>query len=130
MVTVATTATGEPVLLLSDLAVHTRNLRRDPRASLLLVAPGGEHGDPLAGSRLTLLGSVVADDATAIRQRFLERHPEARGYADFSDFAFYRLVVGRGHLVAGFGRIVDLDRKDLVDGQGSTEAPGEAGAAS
>ena len=130
MVTVATTAAGEPVLLLSDLAVHTRNIKRDPRASLLLVAPGGEDGDPLAGSRLTLVGSVVVDDDPAARQRFLGRHPEARGYADFKDFAFYRLVIGGGHLVAGFGRIVDLDRKDLVEGNvggGASEEDRQAG---
>ncbi|MCB1497243.1 MAG: pyridoxamine 5'-phosphate oxidase family protein [Bauldia sp.] len=125
MVSVATTMAGEPVLLLSDLAVHTRNLKRDPRASLLLVAPGGEQGDPLAGSRLTLVGPVVADDEPEIRERFLAHHPEARGYADFSDFGFYRMALGGAHLVAGFGRIVDLARKDLVDGQDGGELPGE-----
>ena len=62
LVTVATTPAGEPILLLSDLAAHTRNLKRDPRASLLLVAPGGEGGDPLAGARLTLTGTLARDD--------------------------------------------------------------------
>ncbi len=114
MVTVATTPAGDPILLLSTLAVHTRNLARDPRASLLVVAPGGEQGDPLAGSRLTLTGSVAADDDPATRRRFLARHPEARGYADFGDFGFYRLVIAGAHLVAGFGRIVDLERRLLL----------------
>ncbi len=108
-VTVATTPAGEPILLLSNLAVHTQNLALDPRASLLLVAPGGEGGDPLAGARLSLVGRVGGrDDDPMLRRRFLARHEEAAGYADFADFGFYRFAVEGGHLVAGFGRIVDL----------------------
>lgn len=114
LVTVATTPEGEPVLLLSDLAAHTRNLKRDPRASLLLVAPGGEGGDPLAGARLTLTGTLARDDDPVLRRRFLARHEEATGYAGFADFGFYRFMPRAGHLVAGFGRIVDLAREDIL----------------
>lgn len=114
LVTVATTAAGEPILLLSDLALHTRNLKRDPRASLLLVAPGGEGGDPLAAARLTLTGTVARDDDPALRRRFLARHAEAAGYAGFADFGIYRLTVAMGHLVAGFGRIVSLTPEDVL----------------
>jgi len=114
LVTVATTPAGEPILLLSQLAVHTQNLARAPRASLLLVAPGGEGGDPLAGARLTLTGTVGRDNDPLMRRRFLARHEEAAGYADFADFAFFRFTVSGGHLVAGFGRIVDLKPDDLL----------------
>lgn len=115
LVTVATTHAGEPTLLLSKLAVHTRNLDRDARASLLLVAPGGEGGDPLAGARLSLTGSVTGpEDSPAIRRRFLARHPEASGYADFPDFSFRRFVPAAAHLVAGFGWIVDLAWADFL----------------
>jgi putative heme iron utilization protein len=114
LVTVATSAAGEPVLLLSRLAVHTGNLLRDGRASLLLVGPGGEAGDPLAGARLTVSGAVVRDDEPTLRRRFLARHEEATGYADFPDFAVYRLAVASGHLVAGFGRIHRLPAADLL----------------
>jgi putative heme iron utilization protein len=114
LVTTASTISGEPILLLSQLAVHTKNLSRDPRASLLLVEPGGETGDPLAGSRLTVSGEIAADADPAIRRRFLARHEEATGYADFGDFAFYRLCVREAHLVAGFGRIVTLQSSELL----------------
>lgn len=115
LVTVAITAAGEPILLLSTLARHSRNLARDSRASLLLVAPGGEGGDPLAGARLTLTGTVgPRDEDPDLRWRFLARHPEAAGYADFADFGFHRLAVGGGHLVAGFGRIVSLTPADIL----------------
>src|SRR3954470_13168184 len=65
LVTVGTAHNGEPILLISRLAVHTQNLAGDARASLLLVEPGGEGGDPLAGARLTVTGRVgeaTADD--------------------------------------------------------------------
>lgn len=114
LVTVATTQAGEPVLLLSQLAVHTQNLSRDPRASLLLVEPGGETGDPLAGARLSIVGRIGGDDDPALSRRFLARHREAEGYAGFRDFAFYRMSVETSHLVAGFGRIVDIPREKLL----------------
>ncbi len=115
LVTVATTPAGEPILLLSALAVHTRNISADPRASLLLVAPGGEVGDPLAGARLTLTGRVAGPDKSPeLRRRFLARHAEAASYADFGDFAFYRFAIKGGHLVAGFGRIVSLSAAELL----------------
>jgi len=114
LVTTATSHAGEPILLLSKLAVHTQNLARDPKASLLLVGPGGEGGDPLAGARLTLVGTVGRDDDPALRRRFLARHEDAAGYADFADFGFFRLAVAGGHLVAGFGRIVDLKPDQML----------------
>lgn len=126
-VTVATTVAGAPVLLLSGLARHTHNLLRDPRASLLAVAPGGEEGDPLMGARVSLTGRLARDDDPESRRRFLARHAEAAGYAGFKDFAFYRLTPESGHLVAGFGRIVELKTADLLVEAGAFGAA-EAGA--
>jgi heme iron utilization protein len=108
LVTVAPDADGAPLLLLSRLAVHTRNLARDPRASLLLAedAPGGP---PLTRSRLTITGRVEhAADPAAARARFTARHPDSVQYADFKDFAFYRMEAADCYLVAGFGRIVEI----------------------
>lgn len=130
LVTVATTPAGAPLMLLSDLALHTRNLKRDPRVSLLLVGPGGEGGDPLAGARLTLSGRIARDDDAGHRRRFVARHAEAAGYASFADFALYRLDVTHGHLVAGFGRIVGLEPGDVLADTTGLEAlfAAEAGA--
>lgn len=106
LVTLAPDADGAPVLLLSDLARHTGNLRRDPRASLLVA--DARAGDPLDAPRASLIGRVVpAGDAEA-RARFLARHPEAEGYAGFTDFHFFRMQVDEVHLVEGFGRIATL----------------------
>jgi putative heme iron utilization protein len=114
LVAAASTPAGEPILLISRLAQHSRNLARESRASLLFTARA-ETLDPLTAPRVTVTGFVTArEDNPALRRRFLARHPEAAGYASFSDFGFHRLEVKGGHLVAGFGRIVDLSAKELL----------------
>jgi putative heme iron utilization protein len=112
LVTVATLPDAAPVLLVSRLARHTANILADPRVSLLL---GESHsGDPLAGARLSLSGRIATTGDAAARRRFLARHPSAAGYADFQDFAFWRIEPTGAHLVAGFGRIVDLKGRDFM----------------
>jgi len=112
LVNVATTVGGAPVLLLSKLAVHTKNLLSDARVSLMLDER--KEGDPLEGARVMLMGRCVKDDDAATRVAYLRRHPDAEMYANFSDFSFYRMEIGGAHLVAGFGRIVDLKPQDVL----------------
>lgn len=112
LVNVATAPDGAPLLLLSKLALHTKNILADPRASLMLDER--KDGDPLEGARVMLMGMLAATDDAAARAAYLRRHPEAEMYAGFADFAFYRMAIGRAHLVAGFGRIVDLSTQDIL----------------
>lgn len=112
LVTVASLFDGAPVLLLSGLARHTGNIAADPRVSLLLAETRA--GDPLQGTRISLAGTIARTDDPHARRRFLARHPLATGYSAFADFAFYRIALTGGHLVAGFGRIVDLDAAVLA----------------
>lgn len=104
LVLTADDGTGAPLLLLSDLAEHAKNLARDPRASLL-VESVEQAGDPLAAPRATFLGDVARLDDFGAKTSFVARHPSAATYAGFKDFALYRLAIARIHLVAGFGRI-------------------------
>lgn len=113
LVTLATDVDGTPLLLISTLALHTQNLKSDARASLLFDGTDAA-GDPLAGGRVTLIGQARRAQRTTARERFLARHPHARGYADFPDFAFYELAPERAHFIGGFGRIVDLGPADLL----------------
>ena len=99
---------ASPILLLSDLAEHSRALAADPRLSLLIDGTAGL-ADPLTGPRLTLLGAAERTAAAGPARRYLGRHPAAELYAGFADFHFYRVAVSRAHLVAGFGRIHWLD---------------------
>jgi putative heme iron utilization protein len=101
-----------PLLLLSDLAQHTGNLLADPRVSLLFEATAG-YSDRLAGPRLTVLGHAERCDDPRALARFAGRHPSSAQYAGFGDFHLYRVVVERGHLVDGFGRISWIGAADL-----------------
>jgi putative heme iron utilization protein len=112
LVTVATDQDGSPLLLMSGLSAHTQNLRQDPRASILL-AQGGK-GDPLAHPRLTVIGRLETTAEPRVRRRFLARHPKAKLYADFGDFAFWRMDVLLAHLNGGFARAIDLKREQVV----------------
>lgn len=113
LVTIATDVDGTPLLLISTLALHTRNLNSDARASLLFDGTDAS-GDPLAGGRVTVIGRAVKTERASARERFLGRHQTARGYADFPDFAFYELQPERAHFIGGFGRIVDLAPSEFL----------------
>jgi len=115
LVNVASHADGSPILLISRLAVHTKNILSDPRVSLMLDERGT--GDPLEGARIMLLGraeEVAAPDVKFVRQRYLNAHPSAEAFVDFKDFSFYRIRASATHLVAGFGRIVDVKPEQFL----------------
>src|SRR5512144_1141567 len=104
LVPFAQCARGLPLLLLSGLAQHTRNLRADPRASLLVMAPGAE--DPMQAPRAALLGRAAAlsgADAEDGRARFLQRHPRAAAWLAL-DFGLWRIDVTEVRFVGGFGQ--------------------------
>lgn len=123
-VSVAALADGAPAILVSDLALHTANLKRDARASLLFVDrqdPAG--GDTNARGRLTVVGSVApVADAEAAARRFVRRHPAAAGYIGFADMHLMRLTPERAHLVAGFGRITNVPVDALLADAAAAEA--------
>lgn len=113
LVLLASDGRANPLLLLSDLAVHSRNIAADPRVALLVE--GTEAcADPLEGARVTLLGRASKVEAPALLERFLSRHPAAEGYAGFADFHLYRVTLERAHLVAGFGRIHWVESRELL----------------
>lgn len=112
----ATCPDATPLLLLSGLAAHTRNLTADARASLLYDATAGLD-DPLTGARLSLVGTIAPvppDAAPVCRARFLARFPASEAYAGFADFGFYFFRPDRAHLVAGFGQIHWLEGEDIL----------------
>lgn len=120
LVGVAVQPDGTPVMLLSELALHTINIRKDPRVSLLL-SEKPKAPDPLQAARLTVTGKVsVIEKGAEIRARYLARHPEASKYIDFADFSFWSLGIEYGHLVATFGKISDLTAEELLGMGGLT----------
>jgi putative heme iron utilization protein len=110
LVNVASHCDGSPILLVSRLALHTRNILSDHRVSLMLDERA--EGDPLEGARIMLAGRAEQADAAEeaiLRRRYLNAHPSAEVFVNFKDFSFFRIRPAGAHLVAGFGRIVDLE---------------------
>jgi heme iron utilization protein len=124
LVNVATTPDASPILLVSRLAAHTRHLASDPRLSLLLVQTGP--GDPLAHPRVTIMGTgecvIDPDGRAALKARFLAKHPESALYADFGDFAFWRVAMDEAHLTGGFGRQGHFKAESLTTSLDGAEA--------
>jgi putative heme iron utilization protein len=109
LVNVASHADGAPILLISRLALHTKNILADSRVSLMLDERAA--GDPLEGARIMLAGraeEAEGETASILRRRYLNAHPSAEAFVDFEDFSFFLIVPTGLHLVAGFGRIIDL----------------------
>ena len=109
LVNLASHPDGSPILLISRLALHTQNILGDARVSLMLDERAD--GDPLEGARIMLAGRAEqadGDELALVRRRYLNAHPSAAAFADFKDFSFFRIRPAATHLVAGFGRIVDL----------------------
>ncbi|MEM9860107.1 MAG: DUF2470 domain-containing protein [Myxococcota bacterium] len=118
-------AGGHPCFCISKLAAHTQNLLGDGRASLLVHEPLG--ADPLAAGRVTLIGSCAVDKDPAVREAFLAKHPGAAYYADFSDFAFWRLHVEEIRYIGGYGRMSWVEAADFVSAEADPLAPAAAG---
>jgi putative heme iron utilization protein len=113
----ALTGAGEPVILISEIAEHTRNLRADARASLL-VQDSNALDDPQAGARVTLMGYAVPvpkpylDDASG---RYLRLFPNSASFFDAHDFSLFQIKVSKVRFIGGFGEIYWLDGGEVLD---------------
>src|SRR5690606_30944921 len=104
---------------------HTQNLLADPRASLLVTQPGWNE-EPLAGSRVTLVGDVTRvpeADIEAVRDDYLARQEDAKHWVGFGDFAFYRMDVRKLYFVAGFGAMGWVDAAEYAAAEPDPLAP-------
>lgn len=106
----------QPVILISNIAEHTKNIALNPKVSLLVFAAGD---DLQANSRLTLLGEAVKifkDKDTDLRARYLRYLPQAASYFDMHDFAFYRIHIHQARYIGGFGKMSWLSDVDMLSG--------------
>ena len=126
LVTVACES-GNPIFLISGLAEHSRNLERDPRASLLVAEDVA--ADPLANGRVTMLGPCkrVDGDGGSARAAFFVAHPNARYYADFRDFAFWKLHVDSVRYIGGYGRMSWMSKAEWQAAEPDPLGPSAAG---
>ncbi|MDN4519294.1 DUF2470 domain-containing protein [Mycolicibacterium austroafricanum] len=121
---------GAPVLCVSNLAEHGRNLATDPRASIAIVAPTAET-DPLASARVTLAGRVEAPEGAeraAAREAHLSAVAAAKYYIDYSDFSLWVLRVSRVRWVGGYGRMDSTSGAEYTAAEPDPVTPRAAGA--
>jgi putative heme iron utilization protein len=102
-----------PILLMSDLAEHSKAIAVDPRVALLFDGTAGL-AQPLTGPRVTLMGRAAKTNDERLRRRFLRHHPDAALYAGFADFNVYKVSLERTHLVGGFGKIRWIEPAELL----------------
>ncbi|MBF0130446.1 MAG: pyridoxamine 5'-phosphate oxidase family protein [Alphaproteobacteria bacterium] len=126
LVAVASDHDGSPILLLSTLADHTRNIAADPHVSLLFM-DGPIQANPQQDPRVTLMGKAVRTEEPRHRARFLARHPGAALYADFADFGFFRVAIEKAHFVGGFARAAWINSILVASEGAKAMAEAEAG---
>jgi len=128
LVVFATLGGGTPVLTVSTLAQHGRNLARDPRASLLVADPAPGN-DPLDAGRVTLLGHAErpeGDEAEAAQAAFLAAAPASSVYGGFGDFSQYLLRVEHVRWVGGYGRMASASGEDYATAEPDPVVPAAA----
>ncbi len=105
---------SEPIILISDIAQHTRNIKQNPRVSLTVFDQGAD--DPQSASRLTWIGDAEPVDPsdTETRHRYLRYFPSAESYFETHDFSFYRIRLRRARFIGGFGQIYWIESGTML----------------
>jgi heme iron utilization protein len=122
----ATDQHGRPVFFISSMAMHTQNLRQDPRTSLLITQPDVS-GDPLRAARVTLVGTATEVAAAKVRDLYLSRYESAKFWQGYTDFAYYRLKVADVYFVGGFAVMGWISAEDYKDARPDPLAEAAAG---
>jgi hypothetical protein len=107
---------GRPVLLMSAMSVHTKNLQESPHASLLVFAAEAEE-DPMSAARVNLMGEVAPvpeEELPEVRAAYLEQYPAAQEWVDFGDMSFYRLTIQDVYYIGGFGVAGWVSKSDFA----------------
>ncbi len=103
---------GMPVILISNLAEHTKNIAHNAQVSLLAFS---NEGDLQENARLTLLAKAEQTDKEndLLRARYLRYLPQAESYFDAHDFSFYTLYITQARYIAGFGKMGWVEGDDF-----------------
>jgi heme iron utilization protein len=109
-------SSGRPIFLISDMAMHTQNMKADPRCSLFIGQVAAD-GDALGAARATLIGTaepVLENDVADVREKYLARHENSHYWVDFADFNFFRLQPIDVYYVGGFGVMGWVEARDYA----------------
>lgn len=125
LVTYALDYNASPIFLFSDLSDHTQNLKNDPRCSLLIYS-SSRYRNPQTAPRVTLIGSVKQTKKMRFRNRFLQRLPDAKLYADFKDFNFFTMTIERAHFIGGFAQAIWMQADHLISNRSAANNVAES----
>ncbi|XP_039782619.1 uncharacterized protein LOC120649765 isoform X1 [Panicum virgatum] len=103
---------GHPILSLSPLAIHTRNLLADPRCSLVVQITGSSG---LSNTRVTIFGDVVplpAEQQEWAHQQYVSKHQQWASQ-QWGNFYYYRMqTISDIYFIGGFGTVAWIDVKE------------------
>lgn len=107
---------GRPVIYISHIAQHTRNIIADSRVSLTVVENNGGSDDVQAQGRVTCIANAqpMGPDEAHARERYFRYFPSARQYDQTHDFAFFRLELVRVRFIGGFGQIYWVEPAEFM----------------
>jgi heme iron utilization protein len=104
----------QPIVLISTIAEHTKNIIANPKVSLLVFA-GAE--DLHANGRLTLIGEAeqIEKNDADLMARYCRYFPESTGYLVMHDFQLYRINIHQARYIAGFGKMSWMAGSGIID---------------
>jgi putative heme iron utilization protein len=105
-----------PIVYISHIAQHTKNILMDPRVSLTVVQRNVDSDDVQAHGRVTCVADArpVAENESGVRERYFRYFPSARQYEQTHDFAFFRLQLVRIRFIGGFGQIYWVEPDEFM----------------
>lgn len=107
---------GRPIIFVSDLALHTKNFKKDPKCSLMVAKI--DKDDIFNSARITFIGKMVKvsdKELEEIKKLYLARHKSAEDFVELEDFSFYRLEIEKIYWVGGFGDIEWIEPKKYLE---------------
>jgi len=105
-----------PIIYISEIAQHTRNILADPRVSMTVVERNSHSDDVQARGRVTCIADAqrVGEDEAHVRERYFRYFPSARQYGQTHSFGFFRLELVRVRFIGGFGQIYWVEANDFM----------------
>ena len=98
------TEEGNVVVFASDIAEHSRNMKKHNKVSLCVY--DSKQSDSQASARVTVLGMAEADAVDdQLQDQYMALFPQAKSYVQAHDFRFYLISTERVRYIGGFGKI-------------------------
>lgn len=106
---------GLPIILISSLAQHTKNIQANPKVSLTIFSQETE--DVQSGARLTWIGDAEAcnkENSGELKKIYLRYFPNSKTHTELSDFSFYQINLKRARFIGGFGQIAWVEKDSML----------------